>query len=178
MMSILVTMKAAAAKEQGWLRVLQPRQAKQWMRAADDAQRVLAADELYQAELRQFTPGYQPLSKQFERRPQLMVLSTDYDRELDWLRAGQALQRALLTAARFGVVASFLAQPLELADMRPTPAGAQPVPRRWPWKWPYAEVPQMVVRLGYVAPGRDDVFRPQLPNIIDGRPPETPAPGV
>ena len=47
----------------------------------------------------------------FERRPQLMVLSTDGDRPLDWLRAGQALQRALLTATHHGVSASFLTQP-------------------------------------------------------------------
>ena len=54
----------------------------------------------------------------FERRPQLMMLSTDSDRPLDWLHAGQALQHALLTATRYGVSASFLTQPLELHDAR------------------------------------------------------------
>jgi nitroreductase len=34
-------------------------------------------------------------------RPQLMVLSTDDDQVLDWLRAGQALQRAILTGTRY-----------------------------------------------------------------------------
>ena len=111
----------------------------------------------------------------FERRPQLMSLSTDDDRPLDWLRAGQALQRALLTGTRYsmslgsgrsdryrvsfkhelsdwrprprlpagyGVTASFLTQSLELADLRGRP-------RRWPWRWYYDEVPQMVLRVGF-----------------------------
>jgi hypothetical protein len=42
-----------------------------------------------------------------ERRPQLLVLSTDYDRPVDWLRAGQALQRAVLTATRYGLGAPY-----------------------------------------------------------------------
>ena len=53
----------------------------------------------------------------FERHPQLMMLFTDRDEPIDWLRAGQALQRALLTAASLSVSASFLTQPLELADL-------------------------------------------------------------
>ena len=46
-----------------------------------------------------------------------MMLFTDRDEPADWLRAGQALQRALLTATSLGVSASFLTQPLELADL-------------------------------------------------------------
>ena len=53
----------------------------------------------------------------FERHPQLMMLFTDRDEPTDWLRAGQALQRALLAATSMGVSASFLTQPLELADL-------------------------------------------------------------
>jgi hypothetical protein len=64
----------------------------------------------------------------FERRPQLMVLSTDSDRPLDWLRAGQSLQRALLTATRYGVSASFLTQPLELQDARSEQGGPRQSP--------------------------------------------------
>jgi nitroreductase len=174
--NILVTMQVAAAKEQGWLRVLDRPGTRRWLRAADDAQRKLAADDLYQDELRRLAPDYLMLSgtgaplpsNQFERRPQLMVLSTDYDRPLDWLRAGQALQRALLTGTSFGVVASFLTQPLELRDM---PASAQlMLPRLGPWKWPRAEVPQMVLRVGYASQERDDIFKPQLPNVSDMRP--------
>jgi nitroreductase len=55
--------------------------------------------------------------ERFERHPQLMMLFTDRDDPADWLRAGQALQRALLTATSLGVSASFLTQPLELADL-------------------------------------------------------------
>jgi nitroreductase len=173
---ILVTMQVAAAKEQGWLRLLDRPATKRWLRAADDAQRKLATHTLYQDELSRLAPDYLMLSRagaplpssQVERRPQLMVLSTDYDRPLDWLRAGQALQRALLTGTPFGVVASFLTQPLELPDL---PGSTQAVlPRLGPWNWPRAEVPQMVLRVGYAAEERDDVFRPQLPNVSDTRP--------
>ena len=54
--------------------------------------------------------------RRFERLPQLMLLSTKRNQPLDWLRAGQALQHALLTATRYGVSASFLTQPFELRD--------------------------------------------------------------
>ncbi|HLH57705.1 MAG TPA: hypothetical protein VKV33_01005, partial [Streptosporangiaceae bacterium] len=72
------------------------------------------------APVRDFTlgdPGDAP-HERFERHPQLLVLCTERDEPIDWLRAGQALQRALLAGAGFGVVASFLTQPLELADLR------------------------------------------------------------
>jgi len=64
----------------------------------------------------------------FERRPQLMVLSTNGDKPLDWLRAGQALQHALLTATHYGVSASFLTQPLELHDDPSRPDGPRESP--------------------------------------------------
>ena len=133
-----------------------------------------------------------------------MVLSTTRDRPLDWLRAGQALQHALLTATHNGVSASFLTQPLELHDAqslrggppespespgpgaRPRPleplgrkadSDLQPLPgggcdsdrRRLPWRWPYAEYPQMVLRVGYAAHerghhGSSGPRRPRLPH--------------
>nr|WP_189179403.1 nitroreductase family protein [Microbispora rosea] len=74
----------------------------------------------------------------FESRPQLAVLTTAGDGPLDWLRAGQALQRVLLTATVHGVSASFLNQPLDLRDMR---RRADPRHRRGH--------PQMIIRLGY-----------------------------
>lgn len=42
------------------------------------------------------------LVRRFEQ-PQLMALSTDDDQLLDWLRAGQALQHAILTGTRYSV---------------------------------------------------------------------------
>ncbi|TYB60222.1 hypothetical protein FXF51_32010 [Nonomuraea sp. PA05] len=74
----------------------------------------------------------------FEERPQLAVLTTMGDRPIDWVRAGQALQRLLLVAARHGVSASFLNQPLDLRDMR---RRRDPHHRRGH--------PQMIIRFGY-----------------------------
>lgn len=54
----------------------------------------------------------------FEPAPTVAVLSTEHDRPVDWLRAGQALERLLLEATRAGVSASFLNQSLEQPDLR------------------------------------------------------------
>jgi len=51
--------------------------------------------------------------------PLLVCLGTARDTALDWLRAGQALQRVLLTAAHHGYNASFLNQPIEVGSLRP-----------------------------------------------------------
>ncbi|OLT12132.1 hypothetical protein BJF79_22930 [Actinomadura sp. CNU-125] len=50
----------------------------------------------------------------FAARPQLGVLLTSGDGPRDWLRAGQALQRVLLTAERHRVSASLLSQPMDM----------------------------------------------------------------
>jgi hypothetical protein len=78
----------------------------------------------------------------FEQQPQLAVLSTARDEPADWLRAGQALQRVLLTATTSGVATSFLYQPIELHDIE------QPADGWWPWP----ECPQIIIRLGYGPP--------------------------
>ena len=46
------------------------------------------------------------------------LLATAGDRPLDWVNAGQALQRALLTSATCGVAAALHSQPLEHAMLR------------------------------------------------------------
>jgi hypothetical protein len=140
--------------------------------------------------------------RRFERKPQLMALSTDDDQPLDWLRAGQALQRAILTGtresnsaayglaaryhapwkyglparrhlltrhddvARYGLSVSFLTQPLERDDIAA-------VPRRWPWRWPFPELPQMVMRVGYARVPEPAAPRLQ-PDILDARSPRGP----
>jgi hypothetical protein len=86
----------------------------------------------------------------YERYPQLAVLTTAGDEPSDWLRAGQALQRVLLTATAHGLSASFLYQSIELRDMRPESAPA----------WPWPEHPQIVIRLGY---GRPQAGAPRRP---------------
>ncbi len=78
----------------------------------------------------------------FERAPTLAVLSTKTDKPLDWIRAGQALQRVLLEATTAGVSASFMNQPLEQDDLR------------WQVRNPLTGIghAHMVLRLGYGAP--------------------------
>lgn len=74
-----------------------------------------------------------------EASPVLAVLGTAGDSAADWLRAGQALERVLLTATAHGLQASYLNQPLQVAKLRPRlrdlcrPDGA----------------PQILLRLGY-----------------------------
>lgn len=53
-----------------------------------------------------------------EASPVLALLSTNGDTAADWLAAGQALQRALLTAAAEGLSASYLNPPTELIELR------------------------------------------------------------
>jgi nitroreductase len=50
--------------------------------------------------------------------PLLVVIVTDDNREVDWLTAGQALDRMLLTAASEGLACSFLNQCIELPELR------------------------------------------------------------
>jgi Nitroreductase family len=54
----------------------------------------------------------------FERTPTVAVLSTRHDERVDWVRAGQALERVLLEATKAGLSASFMNQPLEHAALR------------------------------------------------------------
>jgi nitroreductase len=183
-------MKREAFREEGWLRSLNRAQAGAWVRAAAEADAALGKDAGYVAELERWTRDRMPGSgvpaaaagaagttgqapvrdygardragERFERHPQLLALSTDNDQPVDWLRAGQALQRVLLTATLHGVSASFLTQPMELRDHTDQP-------RRWPWRWPFAEIPQMVLRVGY--PTRPPPFTPRqnAPDILDLR---------
>src|SRR5579863_5036491 len=73
----------------------------------------------------------------------------------DWLRAGQALQRVLLTATRRGIAVSPLTQPLETA-------GA------WLVRDPQSggESPQMILRLGYGLPVPGTPRRP-VAEVLD-----------
>jgi nitroreductase len=96
------------------------------------------------------SPGVVRPAGDYEESPQLAVLTTARDEPSDWLRAGQALQRVLLTATAHGLSASFLYQPIQLRDMR---GEAAPT---WPWK----ENPQIVIRFGY---GREAPGSPRRP---------------
>jgi nitroreductase len=150
-------------------------------------------------------------------RPQLMVLSTDDDQVLDWLRAGQALQRAILTATRFsmsppyGVAAKYhalyrygvpgrhhlvrryhredlayyglsvspLSQPLEQYDIEHEDTGYEDTWRRGsrryprPLPWRFAELPQLVIRVGYAVKKADAAPRRpvEIPDVPSQPPP-------
>jgi nitroreductase len=90
--------------------------------------------------VRDFRPGQSgpPSHAWFEEAPQLVVLSVRSGGKADLLRAGQALQRVLLTATDRGIAASPLTQPLETADA-------------WLVRDPRSESeqPQMILRIGY-----------------------------
>jgi hypothetical protein len=160
-LAAIAAMESAAAQEGVSLRLLYPRQARKWLRLTAKADhffekelksRPLIAAELYHwhQENRDHWTGTEEdfwladRKHRFERKPQLMALSTEDDQPFDWLRAGQALQRAILTGTRYGVSISTLPQALERDDI----AG---VTRRWPWRSPFpefSEFPQMVMRVG------------------------------
>jgi Nitroreductase family len=96
------------------------------------------------------TPAAVRPTADYEKFPQLAVLTTGSDEPADWIRAGQALQRVLLTATARGLLASFLYQSIELRDMRGESAPA------WPWQ----ENPQIVIRFGY---GKQSPGAPRRP---------------
>lgn len=70
--------------------------------------------------------------------PLLAVLTTSGDSVVDWLTAGQALQRTLLTMAGRTWHASYLNQPCQVSELRP----------RLQALIPGSEFPQLVMRLG------------------------------
>lgn len=89
--------------------------------------------------------------------PAVLVLATAEDGVEDWLRAGQALQRVLLTAALAGLSAGFENQPCEASPALRARLGAVV----------HGHVPQMVARLGPTAPTRPTPRRPA--SVTEGR---------
>jgi hypothetical protein len=78
-------------------------------------------------------------ARPFESAPVVALLVTGHDRRIDWLRAGQALERVLLVATDQGVRASLLHQALEWPDLRES---LGPTPE-------HPGHAQMLIRLGY-----------------------------
>ena len=109
------------------------------------------------APVREFAPGRPAPTGYawFEEHPQLAVLSTTSGGKADWLRAGQALQRVLLTATSRGLSASPLTQPLETTDA-------------WLVRDPRSghEEPQMILRIGYGLPVSSSPRRP-VAEVLD-----------
>jgi hypothetical protein len=195
-MPMVVAMQLTAAKEHASLRLMHRHEVHAWLRAVAKANVMLSADKgVNTGRARSFRyerdlllsaagPSDEPETEKPVRHrlwlpgrrsrfePQLMSLGAEDDCPLDWLRAGQALQHAILiatrhsmsaryaapgangSASRYGVAVSFLTQPLEIDDI-------SLVSRRFPWRsrtWDEG-VPQIVMRVGYapvlpVAPHR------------------------
>lgn len=101
----------------------------------------------------------------FERHPVLAVLSVRRDDELGWLRAGQALERVLLTAAQWGLSASFLNQALANPRLRllvHEPTDGELFPQML-LRLGYGELPDRVPRRpleDFAVPARDGRHRP------------------
>ncbi|WP_369221165.1 nitroreductase [Streptomyces sp. R39] len=92
----------------------------------------------------------------FERNPQIALLGTGHDGPADWLRAGQALERVLLTATAGGLVTSMTSQTLEWPELR------------WVTRDPSSGMAhvQMVIRFGYGPEGSPSPRRP-VPEVLD-----------
>lgn len=88
--------------------------------------------------------------------PLLAAVVTPGDAPRDWLQAGQALQRLLLTACLEGLQASYLNQPIEVAPLRPKL-------RRLAGDG----VPQILMRLGYPADELPAAPRRPLTDVIE-----------
>jgi nitroreductase len=77
-------------------------------------------------------------------------LTTAHDRPPDWVNAGQALQRILLTASSYGIAAALHTQPLELDWLRESIRT----------QLSDGAYPQLVLRFGAVIQAADSVRRP------------------
>ena len=93
-------------------------------------------------------PQLRRASDRFEPHPTIAVLSTDGDDERDWVNAGQALQRVLLTATWLNLAATPISQPVEIPMARELLADAAGRPA------------QIVLRLGYGRPAAATPRRP------------------
>jgi len=92
-----------------------------------------------------------------DESPVLAVVGSAGDTVSDWLAAGQALQKVLLTAHSRGLQASYLNQPIQLESLRPqlqnllTQAG----------------FPQILLRLGFAENDIDATPRRPLDAVLD-----------
>lgn len=93
--------------------------------------------------------GHPPLSTMPGRSAgTVCLLTTNSDEPADWVGAGQALQRVLLTSAAWGVAAALHSQPFQLGWGRDL-AGLRP-----------GQYPQLILRLGVTTQAGAGVRRP------------------
>ncbi len=89
--------------------------------------------------------------------PAIVVLDTHGDRPRDWLITGMALEHALLHAASQGVQASYLNQPIQVAELRMRVASLLERPC----------FPQVVMQLGHPAHPAGPARRRPLADVIE-----------
>ncbi|MGW1997691.1 Acg family FMN-binding oxidoreductase [Embleya sp. NPDC001921] len=145
---------ARQAETRAWLRLEEP--------AADGIPQEALGPQDHDARVpvRAFT-GHPPVpptsTRRFEALPQVATLTTHFDRPQDWLRTGQALQRAWLVATIHDLRVSVLHQAVEWADTRANLRDPQTGPG-------YV---QMVLRMGYGPPGAPTPRRPVAETLVD-----------
>jgi nitroreductase len=105
-------------------------------------------------------PGLHRGDATFEAHPTVLVLRTAADGPRDWVRAGQALQRVLLTATVRGVATTPMTQPLEVPEIR----GLLTDPARHRY-------PQLILRVGYGRPAVASPRRPLAEVLVPGQRP-------
>ena len=93
----------------------------------------------------------------YEREPLLAVLSVGADGPADQLRAGEALQRVLLTATDLGLAVSMYSQPIEVPDLRVELRDTVHTGR----------YPQMLLRLGHAPAAPASGRRPVEDVVLD-----------
>jgi hypothetical protein len=96
--------------------------------------------------------GLPPLStaSPFRSAGVVALLTTAHDRPVDWINAGQALQRILLTASTCGAAAALHTQPLELGWLRESIRT----------RLSDGAYPQLILRFGVVTQAAVSVRRP------------------
>lgn len=92
-----------------------------------------------------------------ENSPALGVLATAGDTPLDWLRAGEALSRAILALTAAGLKHSYLNQPIEVPALRPRLAALLGT----------REVPQILLRAGHGPDIAPSVRRPLAEVLVE-----------
>jgi nitroreductase len=92
-----------------------------------------------------------------DESPVLVVLNTSGDNVDDWLAAGQALEKTLLTAHSKGLQASYLNQPIQVASLRPKLQNLMSQPG----------FPQILLRMGFPEDEIDAAPRRRLDEVVE-----------
>jgi nitroreductase len=101
-------------------------------------------------------PARQRRIATFEHEPTIAVLYSAGDSPRQWVSAGQALERTLLTATVRGVATTLMTQPLEIPQLRDLLADPTT-----------GLIPQVIIRFGYGPPSPMTPRRP-VEEVIEG----------